>query len=329
MSNLLFIFMISFSVLVCMSCSSWIVCWMMMEVPPFFLVPILFGTWSANSSMIGLKYFIVQSVGSSIFLFSFMWESFCFAGWEWMSSEKEFGVLVILSLMLKLGVFPFSGWMFHISENLSWKNFFLLSSIQEVIPLIMISKFGEGGKVITLFCCVGMTMLVIYCFSNFSIHWMMIISSMFNICWMMVASLMSKESLFMYMLVYFSMLLILFFFLDMLVSSNSLSSMSSFSLFKEGKVVFIFVSFMVMGMPPLGSFLGKVEVIRDLVMTGMEWVTIYILLVSSIYMYLFLKISLFSSLSIKKSWTKGSEKNIWLIGVMIFFSISFLLFSVF
>nr|UTT72578.1 NADH dehydrogenase subunit 2 [Campanulotes compar] len=291
--------MMFFSVVVTLSSSSWLVCWMMMEVSSFFFIPIIYGLWSLSSAVSSMKYFFVQSIGSSVFLFSILWDSVPFGGWEWVSEEKEMGVITCLSMMFKLGVFPFMGWMVQISENLSWSKFFLLSSIQEVIPLLMISKFGSSEGIIFFFVCLGMFVLVMFCFSSYSIHWMMMVSSLFNVGWMVVAALLSKESLIFFFFVYFSMLYVFFWVLDEIVSIGSMTTLSSFSVFKGGKTVFLFFVFMMMGIPPLGNFLGKVEVLTSMISEDMIWMSVYFVFMSSVFMFLYLKISLSISMSMK------------------------------
>nr|AAY57568.1 NADH dehydrogenase subunit 2 [Coloceras sp. SLC-2005]AEM23845.1 NADH dehydrogenase subunit 2 [Coloceras sp. SLC-2011]AEM23850.1 NADH dehydrogenase subunit 2 [Coloceras sp. SLC-2011] len=324
MGNLIFLFMLLLSVLITFSSSSWLVCWMMMEVSSFFFVPMLFGFWSLGSVVSSLKYFVVQSIGSSIFFFSVFFDSVGFMGWEWAMSSKDMGVLTCLSMMIKLGVFPFSGWMIHISENLSWSKFFLLSSIQEVIPLLMISKFWGSSSMIFFFLVMGVSVLMTFCFSSYSIHWIMMVSSLFNVGWMVVASLLSKGSLVFFMTIYFSTMFVFFWILEEVVSIGSMSAMSSFSILKGGKIVFLFVVFMMMGVPPLGNFLGKVEIVSSMIFGGFLWLSFFFLTVSSIFMFLYLKISLCISMEMKGGKTNFNISYFKVI-VLMFMSIFFLI----
>lgn len=88
------------------------------------------GTFSENL----MKYFLVQSFASAIFIFStclsLILSPLCF-------------FFVFLSILLKLGLAPFHSWFLNLIELSTLSTLLLLSTIQKVIPLYALSIFSE------------------------------------------------------------------------------------------------------------------------------------------------------------------------------------------
>lgn len=46
-------------------------------------------------------------------------------------------------LWIKVGVFPFHGWMFNVVNIIKWGNFYLFLSVMKVGPLLMLERLGN------------------------------------------------------------------------------------------------------------------------------------------------------------------------------------------
>jgi len=75
-----------------------------------------------------IKYFLVQAGGSRLFLISFL-----------MGNRVYAGFLFLLRMVIKLGVFPFYQWVPMVMTSLSWPGCILLSTVQKVAPLFMVT----------------------------------------------------------------------------------------------------------------------------------------------------------------------------------------------
>lgn len=125
-----FYFILLISVLSGISCSNRFSVWVFLELNMLSFTILLCRL--RRKKKLGIQYFIVQRVGSSIFLFAC-----CFSN----IVETRLGnSLIELRMFLKLGVFPFFQWYLEILENCDWSRFFLLSSIQKILPLFLLSR---------------------------------------------------------------------------------------------------------------------------------------------------------------------------------------------
>nr|YP_006576408.1 NADH dehydrogenase subunit 2 [Nuttallia olivacea]AEV94302.1 NADH dehydrogenase subunit 2 [Nuttallia olivacea] len=126
--------------------------WFSLELMFFGFIPILNGkTVSENESTI--KYFVVQSISSSILLVGFLliigdYSTMSYNQWWSMLGE----VVVLLGFILKVGVFPMHFWFPGVMGGISWFSCFWLSVAQKIGPLWAISGLGMSSNMMNLFC---------------------------------------------------------------------------------------------------------------------------------------------------------------------------------
>nr|WAO28622.1 NADH dehydrogenase subunit 2 [Goniodes dissimilis] len=271
------------SIWMVISSSSWLVYWVGMELSTLIFIPLLVSEWSSSGFVSSFKYFTIQSVGSSLFLFSVL-----------LSEVTHLSTLtdsvMIGSMMMKLGLFPFIGWVFHVGETISWSKFFILSTVQEVIPLVTI--FQLNSKWVGFISLYSLIILTVIQLQTLSVRTMVIISSLVNLSWITLASMISKESLGFYLMIYTLMV----WGLATSVSTVVTLSTTSFGLStSHTKSMVIMFSFMSMGIPPFGVFLPKVEILEELID---QFPTLSVLLLvqtsflSMIYLKLLIKMKL-------------------------------------
>lgn len=84
---------------------------------------------------IPIIYFLIQSYNSYIFLFrTLMINLINFNNWI------PLILLINLTILTKIGIPPFYSWYLKIINNLNWINFFYISTIQKLIPLIILNN---------------------------------------------------------------------------------------------------------------------------------------------------------------------------------------------
>jgi len=105
-------------------------------------MPILIGN-SCRESERSFKYFIVQCVGSSIFLVGF-----CFSIRR---CQRILRIRVaMVGLMVKLGFFPFHLWVPRVVAMSRWPRLFLLLVVQKLGPYWLIGGLGIPKEVFTV-----------------------------------------------------------------------------------------------------------------------------------------------------------------------------------
>jgi len=103
--------------------------WVALELNLLRFLLILMGITS-ESIFVSIKYFIVQRTGSAVFFLTRLW----------LESASTSPLLIIYSvaLIFKLGGAPFQGWVHSVAKALTWNLFFVLMTLQKVLPLLVL-----------------------------------------------------------------------------------------------------------------------------------------------------------------------------------------------
>nr|QDP14178.1 NADH dehydrogenase subunit 2 [Vasticardium flavum] len=117
--------------------------WCGLELGFFGLVPLLVGN-SSEESEAGFKYFMVQVIGSGFLvvgLTSLVLEVFMWSMW----------FFFLIGFMLKMGLFPFHGWVPSVVGYSSWGGLFMVLVVQKIGPFWVLGGFGMPGCVLFWF----------------------------------------------------------------------------------------------------------------------------------------------------------------------------------
>ena len=120
--------------------SSWVGVWGGLELNILSVIPLVchFSRFQAIEGCV--KYFLVQSFGRVVLLFSgliydcgfsFFFSTFCF-------------FLLFFRLFLKIGVFPLHWWFPGVIAGLGWFGVFLVRTWQKVAPLLVFLSLSGG-----------------------------------------------------------------------------------------------------------------------------------------------------------------------------------------
>ena len=126
-----------------------------------------------ESAWSGIKYFFIQRFGSIIFIFS------CISlRWFWILGSN----LLIVALLLKIGAGPLHGWILNLAIDLSWETFFLLRTLQKILPLFVILKLAYCP--LYQVCALGAGISLIGGLLRSSIKKLLVYSSVLGLAWM-------------------------------------------------------------------------------------------------------------------------------------------------
>nr|UNO53585.1 NADH dehydrogenase subunit 2 [Ixodes granulatus] len=232
------------------SSSCWFILWMTLEINLMVYIPLMNSKnfLSSNSMLI---YFIIQSFSSSLFFFSSLLET--------VYKTNMLIFLILMSMMIKLGAPPFHMWFPQISEGLNLYPFFILLTLQKMIPLFIISIFNN--IFIIPFIIISSITGSIGGFNQISMKKILAFSSISHLAWMMSLIICNQFFWMMYLLIY-SMILLkisMNFKKNYIVSINNLNLMK-LNFFNKVSMITLFLS--LGGLPPfLGFFMKWMTVI--------------------------------------------------------------------
>nr|YP_010273937.1 NADH dehydrogenase subunit 2 [Bulinus truncatus]QYJ56640.1 NADH dehydrogenase subunit 2 [Bulinus truncatus] len=278
-SSLLFLLMVFLSPFISLSSSDWVVAWAGMEIGMIGVFPLILGYFSSSSKEASMKYFLIQSLASSLMLvggilfFSFFFYKSLF--------------LFLMGLSLKIGFFPGQFWVPSLMNSLSWSSNFLILGPLKIAPLGFLSLIMISSYMVDLILALGvMSALIgsILGVNQSSVRGMLGASSISHSGWMLVS--MVYGFLWGYFMSYF---IVLMFSLYSLFSMNNLfSSMNLFSM---------------SGLPTFMMFMAKFKVLYYLILSNKYIMIIFLVFSSVISLTFYLKYFYLYLLNTKKNST--------------------------
>nr|YP_010531099.1 NADH dehydrogenase subunit 2 [Omoglymmius wukong]UXW93686.1 NADH dehydrogenase subunit 2 [Omoglymmius wukong] len=143
--KMIFIFILLISTLISISSYNWLTAWMGLEINLLSFITLISNKNNLYTSESSMKYFLVQSIASSIFLFSILLNMMLINSMEMFSM---FSLMMNSALMLKMGMAPFHFWFPDIINYMNWINSMLLMTWQKIAPIMLLSYLMKNSKFI-------------------------------------------------------------------------------------------------------------------------------------------------------------------------------------
>nr|QHV34320.1 NADH dehydrogenase subunit 2 [Gessius sp. 'rufidorsus'] len=305
-SNLLFMSITIMGVMVSISSSSWLIIWIGMEINLMSFIPLISIKSILNSEFL-MKYFIVQSISSMIVMFSLMMI---------MMNINLFMMIMLSSLIMKMGGAPFHNWVVSTIDGLHYESVFMLLVIMKISPLMMTSFMNLN---LMMFSSLSLIIGSINGLNQSSIIKLMTFSSIYNLGLMLYS--LSMNSIWIMALIIYSFILTSFLILLKKFKFNYINQMVFNNSSKFSKILIIIPLLSLGGMPPFLGFQMKM-MIFELMMLNNNLLLISIMVFSSLvimYFYLNMIVSslMFSSISMKFMSNKKMKINFDLVILMI------------
>lgn len=194
--------------------------------------------------------------------------------------SKGMMIIIIMSLLIKIGAAPFHNWVADVYGGLTTDRAIIISSIGKIGIIVYISKLIMISN-INMIIVITVIMGAIGGISEYRVKRIMGYSSISNIGWM----LMDESRIYVYQ--YFISVII--------IMMNIMNTKSSTSI--------IITMFSLAGIPPLIGFIGKLEVMYKMIISGEYIMTMILITTSVISTVYYLRIII----SIKKGKEKGKR----------------------
>nr|YP_009681512.1 NADH dehydrogenase subunit 2 [Modiolus nipponicus]QDO71919.1 NADH dehydrogenase subunit 2 [Modiolus nipponicus] len=231
--------------------------WLGMEINVMGFLGVL-SVRSFMSISVGLKYFIIQVLGSSLFLLGIF---VLYCGEFNVSSVvcQLGGVLAEVGLFCKAGVFPFHGWVPSVVSAGDWVSSWLVMGVQKLAPIYMMSVWSSSF--LLYIGIVGLSFAgAVGGLNQLSVRGVLAYSSLVHGGWMLVGLSHSNELFLLYFIGYLIQLSVLVG-VCFVVEANKGGSMVVSSL---GGVM----SLSLAGLPPMAGFLFKLMVFLSVANLG-------------------------------------------------------------
>ena len=266
--------MIFISIIISLRVTSRLLIWIRLELNILRFLPIISSKENVEIEN-SIKYFLIQRWASITFLIRFF---FFFV------VNNNFFILINLRLFIKLGISPFHSWFISILKTSSLNTLFILSTLQKIIPLIIILNTKVNSILILIVIFLTLIFILSLLPSTINIKKVLALSSINNIIWLIISTLFSLKIILLFITVYIYILLGVviiynFYSLSVFNQINSIVFLDKFS------ILMIFIS--LGGMPPLLGFLSKMLILKILISNFIRMVLVFIIVMSSLLLLYF------------------------------------------
>nr|AGO28130.1 NADH dehydrogenase subunit 2 [Sphedanolestes impressicollis] len=298
-SKIMFFSIMIMGTLLTVSSQTWLGMWMGLELNMVSFIPLIYKEKMKSTYESCMIYFLIQSMGSIIMLFSVLMNSFSMNS-PYMG-EEVFSMTLAMSMFIKMGAPPFHFWFPEITEKMTWPACFMLMTWQKVAPMYILS------------CIIDMCLYMIYFMipvmvitgsigglNQTSIRKIMSYSSMDHMGWMIVCMKFYNTLwifyFFIYTVILASMIFTFWFHSSFYINQYSIKSMSY-----SNKMTIMILFLSLGGLPPFLGFLPKFIVIQ--LMITFESYSISLILVLTTLITLFYYLRMISSVLLINSST--------------------------
>jgi NADH-quinone oxidoreductase subunit N len=250
--------------------------WVRMELNMLLFVALL-SIAKANLEIEGIKYFIVQRIGSRVFLVRVV------LGRLYVS-HRFLERLIGLSLVLKLGIAPAHSWFIRVIRGLSWEFLALASTAQKVLPVYLFRLTGFDLIRYVLMVRVGAR--VLGRINQLETKKLLAYSSIFRAVWLLRCGASFSISI-QYLSVYALALLVI---IGPLFTERRLNINEVLVKSLKRKICIYFIGFFrIAGSPPFLGFYAKVIVAQVLLANGQLIFLIYLVRGSVFLLYVYMR----------------------------------------
>nr|ADU55319.1 NADH dehydrogenase subunit 2 [Dosidicus gigas] len=288
-SNFLFILIMIMGTLFSLSSSHWLTMWMGLEINLMGFLPLMNIKGKTLEAEASMKYFIIQSMSSSILIISSVLMYNNTLSWYSMFTDSTFSLMIILSLVLKLGGAPLHFWMPSIAKQMSWSILFMMLTWQKLAPLLMLSLVNSNLMVVMLISMASTIVGSVMALNQTNIQLIMTYSSISHLGWMLSMITINSSLTMMYFFNYVMISMPLMNMLSMTLG-NHLFMLTQQT--KMNNMIPISLILSLGGLPPLLGFMSKLIILISLIEMKLMMLTMFMFVGTLISLYFYLNMSL-------------------------------------
>ena len=304
------------------SSNNWISIWIGLELNLYSFIPLILKSYINQEKEASIKYFLTQALASVILLFASILMLF----------SNQAIVILVVSILIKLGAAPCHFWLPSIINSLSWPICLILATIQKAAPILILTQILQpiSSTITIIISSIGAITGGVGGLNQTQIRAILAYSSIGHIGWIIASTLSSSIITLIYFITYVIILtsIILSLSPTYLLLANSIyqtkPAPNSIKLLSISRLLSL------AGLPPFFGFFPKLLILIALTSIKFFILPIILVLASTLNLYFYLKIivSLFFNAPQQNLLNINKSHNISISLLSIFASFSSLIFLI-
>lgn len=258
--------------------NNWFSIWIGLEINLISFIPLI-TNYKNSSSERAIIYFIVQRIGSILFIASILITSILIL-------KTFIEIITIIRISLKIGIAPIHLWIPEIIEKIRWPNCIILITWQKLAPLSIISYLNN--KIIIIIAIYRTVIGAIGGLNQTSTRKIIAFSSINHLGWINSTILFNNQIWIKYFIIYMVITLIVSYYIwiNSIFFINQFKSNSSII----NKINIIIIIIRLGGLPPFLGFLPKWLVIQNLIINNIYIIVLIIIIRTLLTLFYYLRI---------------------------------------
>nr|UGK73282.1 NADH dehydrogenase subunit 2 [Paradorydium reflexanum] len=271
--------------------------WMGLEISLLSFIPMMSFSKSTGVSESMIKYFIIQCISSSMFLFSVI---SMLIGVNMEINES----IILISMALKMGLMPFHNWILFIIEMIDWTSILIMLTVLKIPPFYIVNQLTTEIMMIFVFTSIWLSPIM--CINQSSIKKLIVFSSVYNLG--IMVSTINKFNLTLNLLLIYSIMLFL---LTKTLSSLKINYINQivFNDFSKWTKINLWINMLSMaGFPATMGFMMKIMVLEKLITENQFFISMT-MIISSIIVIVFYTRMAFNCMMTTQVFKKWNKLN--------------------
>nr|YP_010836015.1 NADH dehydrogenase subunit 2 [Oedipoda caerulescens]WGC89945.1 NADH dehydrogenase subunit 2 [Oedipoda caerulescens] len=307
--KLLFLSSLMMGTILSTTSNSWMGIWMGLEINLLSIIPMLTNSKNMMMNESSISYFIIQVMASTMLLISILLIQMKYT--MWWEKENIPSMMILSSMMLKMGAAPFHFWLPEVMSSTSWINCFILLTWQKIAPMTSTSYCISMSNFTFTIILLGIIVGAMGGLNQTSMRQIMAYSSISHLSWMISSMIISENMWELYFYIYclLNLILVMTFKKMKLISLNQIYMMGNMK--TEIKFTMMISLLSLGGLPPMLGFLPKWILIQSLIDNDMVMMTTLMVTFTMINLYYYMRIS-FSAIILsntENSWMMKIKSN--------------------
>nr|YP_010165970.1 NADH dehydrogenase subunit 2 [Stictocephala bisonia]QRV59917.1 NADH dehydrogenase subunit 2 [Stictocephala bisonia] len=273
---LMFSSLVAMGAIFSLSSNNWVSMWIGMEISMMSFLPMMSSKLKLSSESC-IKYYIIQSLSSSIMMMGIIM----------MSLNIKSELILMSSLLMKLGMMPFHNWVLSIIEGMTHTNIIIMFTILSLAPLNMISFLEMNLQFLVVLSLVVSSMSAL---NQNSLKKIMTYSSIYNLS--IILSSISSWSIWMTFMTIYSISTVVIMMMFKKMNFNFINQIMTLNNSMAMKIEMLMAILSMAGMPPASMFMMKMMIMESLIMSKEYLIISTIILTSTITMFFYMRISI-------------------------------------
>nr|UXP34266.1 NADH dehydrogenase subunit 2 [Furcilarnaca armata] len=276
--------------LISISANSWFSAWMGLEINLLSFIPLMSNPKNTLSNEATLKYFLIQALASITFLFTTTFMQM-YTHSSLPLVDNLFSMLIISTLLMKMGAAPFHFWFPGTMEGLNWKNCFILMTWQKIAPLILLSYLVKMNLLTLLIIILSVIIGSLGGLNQTSLRKLLAYSSINHMGWMIAAMFCGENLWELYFLTYSLLTLTLIYMFSILSVFHFNQNFMIINDSQPLKLLLFLTLLSLGGLPPFLGFLPKWIVIQSLIALHSYFICFIMILMTLITLFYYIRLS--------------------------------------